>query len=225
MNTCDSKPERYIFLSHPLSNQTTGYGGSLDFDLEIKQSISKNNSCNQTSWKLSAHIGTHMDAPYHFHNDGKTVDQFFASNFIFSKVSLIDLKVNDDEIIYPNTWCNSISSDATLLLIRTGFEQLRGTKKYWNNNPGLSIELSEWLEINRPLVRAVGFDFISLTSYQHRPLGKVVHSKFLGQKDKSFIVIEDMSLKDLFQSPKEVIVAPLRVSGADGSPVTIFAKY
>jgi arylformamidase len=38
-------------------------------------SIDKGDICNLTKFEMCAHNGTHVDAPYHFENDGKTIDE------------------------------------------------------------------------------------------------------------------------------------------------------
>ena len=38
--------------------------------------------CNLTAFRMCAHNGTHVDAPYHFLNEGKTVDQVDLKRFI-----------------------------------------------------------------------------------------------------------------------------------------------
>ena len=37
---------------------------------------------NLTAFRMCAHNGTHVDAPYHFYKDGKTVDQIDPESFI-----------------------------------------------------------------------------------------------------------------------------------------------
>ena len=39
------------------------------------QSITNGDVCNLTAFSMCAHNGTHIDAPFHFLNDGKTVDK------------------------------------------------------------------------------------------------------------------------------------------------------
>ena len=48
----------------------------------IVMSIDKGDICNLTSISLCAHNGTHVDAPYHFINDGKGIDQVSLEKFI-----------------------------------------------------------------------------------------------------------------------------------------------
>ncbi|SDB06926.1 Kynurenine formamidase [Ruminococcaceae bacterium FB2012] len=45
-------------------------------------SVSKGDVCNLTGLSMCAHNGTHVDAPYHFLNDGKTIDQVGLEPFI-----------------------------------------------------------------------------------------------------------------------------------------------
>ena len=38
--------------------------------------------CNLTAFKMCAHNGTHVDAPFHFINDGKTMDEVDLDKFV-----------------------------------------------------------------------------------------------------------------------------------------------
>ena len=38
--------------------------------------------CNLTAFSMCAHNGTHVDAPYHFYRDGKTIDQMGLEPFV-----------------------------------------------------------------------------------------------------------------------------------------------
>lgn len=217
---------RTIFLSHVLSNDTIGYGGRKEFVTNSTLSINKGDSCNQSDWKLCNHIGTHIDSPFHFSSNGKKIDDYVASFWVFTKVHLVDLPTSDSVIIEKDSWADKIPMDCDLLLIKTGFESKRDTESYWAHNPGLAPALGLWLREYRPQIRVIGFDFISITSYDHRALGKVAHNAFLHEEHKGnpILAIEDMHLAELKGSPTKIIVAPLRVLGSDGSPVTVIAE-
>ena len=49
---------------------------------EKKLSIKDGGVCNLTAFSMCAHNGTHVDAPYHFINDGKTIDMVDLDKFI-----------------------------------------------------------------------------------------------------------------------------------------------
>lgn len=46
------------------------------------QSITNGDVCNLTAFSMCAHNGTHIDAPFHFLNDGQTVDQMGLTPFV-----------------------------------------------------------------------------------------------------------------------------------------------
>ena len=58
------------------------YPGDPSPEREIKLSIGDGDVCNLTALHMCAHNGTHVDAPYHFINGGKTIDQVDLERFI-----------------------------------------------------------------------------------------------------------------------------------------------
>ena len=58
------------------------YPGDPSPEREIKLSIGGGDVCNLTALHMCAHNGTHVDAPYHFINGGKTIDQVDLERFI-----------------------------------------------------------------------------------------------------------------------------------------------
>jgi len=49
---------------------------------EILAKISDGEVCNVTAFRMCAHNGTHVDAPYHFYNEGKKVGDISLKNFV-----------------------------------------------------------------------------------------------------------------------------------------------
>lgn len=217
--------EKIIFLSHFLNEKTPSYGGSSGFKIEHSSKIIDGASSNSQLWTLSNHIGTHIDLPAHFDDRGKRLNGFQASDWIFNSPFLIVKNVNPGQIIEVDETFENIPMDSDFIIIKTNFQNVRNEKIFWENNPGLSPQLASWIRVNRPNVKALGFDFISITSYSNRPLGRISHKAFLGIDDKTkpLRVIEDMKLDELKTHPVKIIVAPILVDGADGAPVTVIA--
>lgn len=220
----------YIFLSHSLSEKTPGYGGKQGFFSTHTKDMCAGDSCNQMEWSLSNHIGTHMDAPFHFDKNGQTIDQLTPQELIFSKIGFLDIDLSNSsgELINLKNYSsklNNFSSEVEFLIIKTHFEKNRETSLYWDKNPGISAESAEFLRNMFPQLRAIGFDFLSLTSYQHREEGRKSHRAFLSKEfGKPIWIVEDMSLVKINRAPLKMILAPLRVEKADGAQVTIFAE-
>jgi len=213
-------------LSHPLSQDTPGYGGNLNaFLKEKRSSIADGDSSNSETWKLANHHGTHVDCPYHFCESGKTVTDYRPEEWVFTNPFLLRVKAQPNELLGLAEVRESIPLESDCLIIKTGFEKLRRQIDYWKHNPGLTPELGEWLRTHRPQLQIVGFDFISLTAFQHRELGREAHRTWLCPKQGlgNIRIVEDMKLSELSTNPKRVLVSPLLVEDGDGSPVTVWA--
>ena len=75
---------------------------------KLKEMI-KGDSCNTINLAFPNHSGTHIDFPYHFNSDGKTLNDYPATYWQFDLVELIDLsgKVDDGQIIGPELFTDS----------------------------------------------------------------------------------------------------------------------
>ena len=58
------------------------YPGDPQPERFVTLSIKNGDVCNLTAFKMCAHNGTHVDAPFHFFADGKTIDQVDLDRFI-----------------------------------------------------------------------------------------------------------------------------------------------
>jgi kynurenine formamidase len=219
----------YVLLSHILRQDTPSYGNRDKVIIRVNSSIKAGETANSSCLVLSNnHIGTHIDVPRHFSIDGKRTIDYPIEDYVFEKCHVIDLPKTNACLIGPNDFDSTdIDSGIELLLIRTGYESLRGQDAYWNDNPGLAPELADYLRERFPKLRCVGFDFISVTSWQHRPEGRLAHKAFLAPENgaREIWAIEDMSLKDAPKEIKKVVVAPLLVEDGNGTAVTVIAEY
>ncbi len=220
----DSLNDRYIYLSHFLNDQTPLYGGGKGIDITPLNQIDKGDTANTKSITLHNHSGTHIDFPNHFIAEGKTSEQYEASFWIFDFPALLVYKARENEIIdFKRDDLRKIPNETDFLIIKTEFGKHRGTELYWKNNPGLSPESADVLRDKFPNLRIIGMDFISLTSFQNRALGRVAHRCFLGGHHP-LLLAEDMDLEKLTQSPKKITCSPLMIGNLDASPVTIIAE-
>lgn len=219
----------FVLLSHVLKQDTPSYGNRDKVIIRVNSSIKAGETANSSCLVLSNnHIGTHIDVPRHFSIDGKRTVDYPIGDYVFEKCQVIDLPRREACLIGPDDLKEIIiRPDIELLLIRTGFENLRGQDSYWNDNPGLAPELADYLRERFPKLHCVGFDFISVTSWKHRAEGRLAHKAFLVPENggKEIWAIEDMSLKDAPANINRVIVAPLMVEDGNGTAVTVIAEY
>lgn len=213
----------WIYLSHFINEETPGFGGSLGFSRTIKKSIAAGDSSNSFEFRMFNHHGTHIDLPKHFVDSGKNMTDFSAREFIFENVGLIEYPASENELLGANIITNQVPPNCEIILFKTSWSQFRSQEKYWKNNPGFSPAMANQLREKFPKLRAIGFDFISLTAFQHREEGRNAHREFLGG-ERPLLIIEDMNLKDLKAAPRKLFVAPLLIDKADGGPVTVLAE-
>lgn len=174
------------------------------------------------SFEVSNHLGTHLDCPYHFDQQGAKVTDYAADFWFCRKISLVEVP-ETELLIDLEKYKSQIKPESDLVLVKTGFCHKRSEQIYWSANPGISANSAEFLRSHCPAIKFLGMDFISLTSYLNRDEGKKAHQAFLKNKEKPILILEDMDLRGLFNSPREVLISPLRISDADGGPVTVFS--
>jgi kynurenine formamidase len=216
-----------VRLSHNLNENTPSYGNRDYFKILENSRISAGDTANSSKWIFSSnHLGTHIDAPKHFYDNGFSICDL-DNDFWFSKnVLFLDIPCENSLLINESKFFFDFNKDIEVLLIRTGYEKYRGSEKFWNDNPGLSPDLALFLRTKFPKLRIIGFDFISLTSWKYRSEGKIAHSNFLksNNKENPICIIEDMSLKKIDFDIENIFISPLFVEDACGSPVTVFAN-
>ena len=214
------------YLSHPISTETPSYGNRDEVILEPKSSIANGDTSNTTDIRFTNnHIGTHFDVPNHFYEKGKTITDFEPVSWFYSQVCLLDIECKEGRLIEIEDFEEqNIPENTDLLLIRTGFEAYRKKEKYWNAYPGISEKACEFLRNQFNNLRAVGFDFISLTSPLFKEQGKKAHLSLLNESTgRPIFIIEDMKLSHLVNVPDQVIVSPLLLEKGNGGPVTVLS--
>ena len=218
----------FIKLSHILTSDTPSYGNRDSIKIQFNSSIKNGETANTSSWVFSNnHIGTHIDVPKHFSEEGLKTFEIPISEYFFNLVEVVEIPCTEGRLINIEDFSkfDNIDLHVELILIRTGYEKFRKEEKYWNDNPGLAPELANYFRKKFKKLRCVGFDFISLTSWKFRKEGKLSHSEFLTplKNCKPILIIEDMSLNNVSSKINSVIVSPLFVEDGNGGAVTIFA--
>ena len=213
---------KYIYLSYLLENNNPVYGGRSSLNIKDIKSLHKGDPANVFSFTMENHWGTHIDCPAHFFENGLRVADYSPETWFFQKPFVLPLKLEENSLVGPED-IGKIPEGTDLLLIKSGFSCFREIEKYTHNNPGLKPEVAIWLRERHPYVRAVGLDFISLSAYQNRALGREAHRTFLDPNgvNAPILIIEDMDLSHDLSGLEEVWVAPLRVDEMDSAPCTV----
>jgi arylformamidase len=213
---------RYIYLSHPISEGTPLYGGQSNIRIKKDLQISAGDTANTLFIEMPNHIATHIDLPRHFSDSGKTLDEYEPAFWFYENVYLLNINVTPGEIIDLKPHLSRVPKETDLLLVKTGFQKHRSERIYWENNPGVSPESASDLREHCPRLKAIGMDFISVSSFTRRDIGEKAHKAFLIEND--IILIEDMNLESVDFQLETVYLFPLLIEGADGGPVTAIGE-
>jgi arylformamidase len=166
---------------------------------------------------LSTHTGTHIDAPSHFIQDSTTIDKIRASKFV-SRSILIKIPKKADQLITKNDFSNREIKANDTVVFATGWEKRSKKEDYMINNPGLSLDAAEYLVGNR--VNAVAIDGPSIDRGIDNNFN--IHNTLLSN---DIPIIENLCNLEALSSTESftLIVNPLKLVGASGSPVRAIA--
>jgi len=212
-----------INLSYPLSETTPSYGDKHKISIKALEQISRGNTSNSYEVKFYNHIGTHIDCPNHFFDNGKKINEYKINDFVFNSPQIVDVDIIELNEISYKTITQKLSVDSDIILFRTFFSQYRLDKKYINNYPFFASDLAKDLKNNFPNLKAIGLDIISLTSPINKNEGKKCHQILLDDsRNNAIMIIEDMYLDLYDKKINNIIVSPIFIDKIDSSPCNVF---
>ncbi|HEY7696423.1 MAG TPA: cyclase family protein [Nitrososphaeraceae archaeon] len=167
---------------------------------------------------MSTHTGTHMDAPSHFVTGVSSIDQI-PVNRLISRTTLIKAAKASDELITASEIEASKVKilEGSSVVFSTSWENEVDNDYYFTHSPGLSEDAAEYL-INKK-VNAVGIDSPSIDrgSDSNFPVHKLLLSN-------EILIVENLcNLGKIDNQNFTLIMTPLRLSGASGSPIRAIA--
>ena len=170
---------------------------------------------------FSTHTGTHIDAPYHFLKKGQKIHQITTKRLVTEAILIKIKKKSDQSIIKTDIekfekMYGKIDNGSTVIFY-TGWQKNLEKKSYFIKNPGLGKSAAKYLASKR--INLVGIDSPSID------LGK--DSKFSAHHilaKNGILIVENLANLDKIHSEKfHLIVAPLKLKNATGSPIRAMA--
>lgn len=174
------------------------YPGHPAPEKKLLQSIETGSVCNLTAFSMGAHNGTHVDAPFHFFKDGKTVDAVCLEAF----VGRAYVAAHDGIVS---------GGDAAEILERAKARNPEAAKRILiKGNAVVSSDAAKVFAAAKML----------LLGNESQTVGPEdapteVHRILLGA---SVILLEGVRLGAVPEGDYLLSAAPLNLSGADGSP-------
>lgn len=174
------------------------YPGDPTPQKRVLSSMEKGDLYNLTAFSMCAHNGTHIDAPFHFIKDGKTVDSIGLDTFI--------------GMAYVAEHNGIVSADDAT-------EMLKKAKKQ-NSEAAKRILIKREAEVSAEAAKVFAESNILLLGNESQTVGPEnapmeVHLILLGA---GVVLLEGIRLAEVSEGVYFLNAAPLNLSGSDGSP-------
>ena len=174
------------------------YPGDPIPEKKIISSMEKGEVCNLTAFDMCAHNGTHIDAPFHFIKNGKTVDEIHIETFV--------------GMAYVTEHHGIVSGDDAVGIIEKVKKQNREAVK--------RILIKGDAEVSLEAAKVFASSGLLLLGNESQTIGPQnapmeVHLVLLGA---DVILLEGIRLSEVPEGVYFLNAAPLNLSGSDGSP-------
>ena len=205
---------RLIDVSVPLDAELPTYPHNTPFSLEPIKRIARGDSSNVSTLHMSAHTGTHVDAPRHFFDAGAGTESL-ALELLMGRARVIE--IDSRAGIAAEDLAPIDLSDDIRVLIKTHNSRLWGSPEFHQDYVGVTDSGAKYLVEHG--IKVVGVDYLSVEKF-HNP-GAPAHHVLLGA---GTIVIEGLNLRDVEPGHYEMFCLPLRIVGSDGAPARVVLR-
>ena len=164
----------------------------------VLKSMQKGDVYNLTAFNMCAHNGTHIDAPFHFIKDGKTIDEICLEAFVG-----MAYVAEHHGLVTGN--------DATEIIEKAKKLNLEASKR---------ILIKGEVEVSLEAAKVFASSDILLLGNEPQTVGPqnapmAVHLALLGA---NVVLLEGIRLGEVYEGVYFLNAVPLNLSGADGSP-------
>lgn len=206
-------------MSQIIDLTLTAYHGLRGVEIFSHTSVAKE-GFNTTNLHLYSHAGTHLDAPRHFIDEGKTLEQLdlrkctgpaLVVNVSYKQplefITVADLGESVNEI-----------GLGSRVLLYTGWDQHAELSDYRTHFPRISLELANWFADKG--IWLVGMEMPSVASLQDKEELTAVHRALLSAE---IVIVECLTNLDKLPGQVHFTALPMKILGGDGSPVRAIA--
>lgn len=202
----------WIDISQRLDEQVATWPGDTPFSYKVSWSKEESGSVNVGHISMSVHTGTHIDAPFHFDNEGKRVIELDLDLYIgCSRVIHLPNRTN----IGVTDLANHDLQGVTRLLIRT--DAWKDRSVFPETIPPIQPELATYL--SGLGIRLLGLDLPSVDPLDSKELS--AHHELAVH---GIHILEGLVLDGIDPGNYELAALPLPLVHADGSPVRAALK-
>ena len=199
-------------ISLTLSPELPTWPGEPRLSLERKRKMEEGARSNVTHFSAGVHIGTHVDAPFHFLGGEATTVESLPLEVLTGPACVVAFPDVDTHITADDLQGADIPSAASRLLFKTRNSDLwaRGETEFQEDFVALSADAAEWLVARG--VKLVGIDYLSVAPFT----AAVATHRILLEAD--VVALECLDLSAVEPGDYDLYCLPLKIAGSDGAP-------
>ena len=200
----------WIDVTVPIRVGMVTWPGSATLQIERRRAIERGDSANVSNICMEVHTGTHMDAPLHFLDSHKSIDQMpFDAAIGPARV----IEIRDTESIKPEELKQYNIQRGERILFKT-----QNSQTCWRTDTFVENFVYITKEAARLLadagVRLIGIDYLSVGGFKQDLVE--THRTLLGAE---IWLIEGLDLSGVSAGNYDLICLPLKLVQAEASPV------
>jgi len=206
----------YLDISLPLSSRLPVWPGDPALVVERFVSMDQGALANVSRLCGTVHIGTHIDAPDHFLNNGRTVAQVDL-NACLGPVWVLDLEdiPRIDRAALEAAW-PAAAPTRVLFKTRNSRWWAQGVSTFREDYVALTPDGAEFLV--QQGIRLVGIDYLSIAPYED----PVPTHQILLQAE--VVILEGVRLDHVNPGLYDLYCLPLNIPEAEGAPARALLK-
>ena len=198
-------------ISLPISPELPVWPGDPAIELERVESMDEGAHANVSKLSASVHIGTHVDAPHHFLNDGRTVEQL-PLDVLTGPCYVVQLPDGVEAITAEALGGMSLPTNIKRVLFGTSNSRFwsRAETTFQEDFVAVTEDGAAWLVQHG--IRLVGVDYLSVAPFGD---SAQTHRRLL---EAGVVVVEGLDLSAVPRGFYELYCLPLKLRGSDGAP-------
>ncbi len=201
----------WIDVSVPLVDEMVHWPGNPPVSIFRQQDRDRGGPCNVSTLSFGAHSGTHVDAPVHFVDGGKGVDELDLETAMgVARVVEISDPVS---ITAAAVEALRVSVGERVLFKTANSPQAWQRDRF--DGEAVYLEGAASQALADAGVRLVGIDYLSVAGYRCDN-GDAAHRPLL---EAEVWILEGLDLTGVAPGNYELCCVPLRISGCDASPI------
>ena len=207
---------RIVDLTHPMSDDMPMLAGMARPSFR-DIALMERDGYRMSEYQLLNHSGTHVDAPSHLAADGDTLDEIDLTRLVCDAVT-IDVSAREPGLLPLAELEPHLERvrPGDLVFLNSGNGPRYGTEAYWTGWSYPDAEASRAL-VERG-ISGIGFDGPSADPVDTEDYG--LHRIWL---EGGRLILENLANLDQLPPRAPVVVAPLKVRGANGAPARVLA--